>query len=56
MLFFWRNLISFWCDPPYRSLLFATNFFLAINTVANLFVEDWSWLDSFIFQSSPSPS
>ena len=49
MLFFWRNLISFWCDPPYRSLLFATNFFMAINTVANLFVEDWSWLDSLYF-------
>jgi len=22
---------------------------LAINTVANLFVEDWSWLDSLYF-------
>ena len=49
MLFFWRTLISFWRDPAYRSLLFATNFFLAIGTVAYRFLEDWSWLDSLYF-------
>ena len=49
MLFFWRTLISFWRDPAYRSLFFATNFFIAIGTVAYLFVEDWSWLDSLYF-------
>ena len=49
MLFFWSTLISFWRDPAYRSLLFATNFFLAIGTVAYRFLEDWSWLDSLYF-------
>ena len=49
MLFFWRTLISFWRYPAYRSLLFATNFFLAIGTVAYRFLEDWSWLDSLYF-------
>lgn len=49
MLFFWRTLISFWRDPAYRSLLFATNFFLSIGTVAYRFLEDWSWLDSLYF-------
>ena len=49
MLFFWRTLISFWRDPAYHSLLFATNFFLAIGTVAYRFLEDWSWLDSLYF-------
>jgi len=49
MLFFWLTLISFWRDPAYRSLLFATNFFLAIGIVAYRFLEDWSWLDSLYF-------
>ena len=49
MLFFWRTLISFWRDPAYRSLLFATNFFLAIGTVTYRFLENWSWLDSLYF-------
>lgn len=49
MLFFWRTLLSFWRDSAYRSLLFATNFFLAIGTVAYRFIEGWSWLDSLYF-------
>jgi hypothetical protein len=49
MLFFWRTLISFWRDPAYLSLLFATNFFLAIGTIAYRYLEDWSWLDSLYF-------
>lgn len=49
MLFFWRTLLSFWQDPAYRSLLFATNIFLAIGTIAYRFIEDWSWLDSLYF-------
>ena len=49
MLFFWCTLISFWRDPAYRSLLFATNFFLAIGTIAYRYLEDWSWLDSLYF-------
>jgi hypothetical protein len=49
MLFFWFRLISFWRDPAYRSLLFATNFFLAIGTIAYRFLKDWSWLVSLYF-------
>ncbi|MGB0274342.1 MAG: potassium channel family protein [Flavobacteriaceae bacterium] len=49
MLFFWRTLLSFWRDPAYRALLFATNFFLAIGTVAYRLIEGWSWLDSLYF-------
>jgi voltage-gated potassium channel len=49
MLFFWRNLLSFWRDPAYRSLLFATNFFLALGTVDYRYIEGWSWLDSLYF-------
>jgi len=49
MLFFWRTLLSFWRDPAYRSLLFATNFFLALGTVAYRYIEGWSWLDSLYF-------
>ena len=49
MLFTWHTHISFWRDPAYRSLLFATNLFLAIGIVACRFIEDWSWLDSLYF-------
>lgn len=49
MLFFWRTLLSFWRDPAYRALIFATNFFLAIGTVAYRLIEGWSWLDSLYF-------
>lgn len=49
MLFFWRTLHSFWLDPAYRILLFATNFFLVIGTVAYRYIEGWSWLDSLYF-------
>lgn len=49
MLFFWRTLLSFWRDPAYRALLFATNFFLAIGSVAYRLIEGWSWLDSLYF-------
>jgi len=49
MLFFWRTLLSFWRNPSYQSLLFTANFFLVIGTVAYLYTEDWSWLDSLYF-------
>ncbi|CAI8302056.1 MAG: Uncharacterised protein [Flavobacteriales bacterium] len=49
MLFFWRTLLSFWRDPAYRSLLFATNIFLVIGTIAYRYIEGWSWLDSLYF-------
>ena len=49
MLFSLRTHLSFWSDPAYRSLLFATNFFLAIGIVACRFLEDWSWLYSLYF-------
>lgn len=49
MLFLWRTLLSFLRDPAYRALIFATNFFLAIGTVAYRLIEGWSWLDSLYF-------
>lgn len=49
MLFFWRTFISFLRDPAYRSLLFATNFFLVIGTIVYHTIENWSWLDSLYF-------
>ena len=49
MLFFWRTLLSFWLDPAYRSLIFVTNFFLVIGTVAYHYIEGWTWLDSLYF-------
>ena len=48
-MFIITSTISFLKDKSYRSLLFTTNFFIALDTVTYHFIEGWSWLDSVYF-------
>ena len=48
-MFILTSTISFLKDKSYRSLLFTTNFFIALGTVTYHFIEGWSWLDSLYF-------
>ena len=48
-MFIITSTISFLKDKSYRSLLFTTNFFIAIGTITYHFLEGWSWLDSLYF-------
>lgn len=48
-MFILTSTISFLKDKSYRSLLFTTNFFIALGTISYHFLEGWSWLDSLYF-------